>query len=225
MSPRRSRGVAALRGKVTLLAKKALAPILYRHRPIGLSAGKLRLYLDAIHRTRELSGAVVEIGCNVCGTSSLGRQMLRKQGSDRRYVCVDTFAGFVEEQHADDVERGNPGSKAGAFGASDIHLARRVLKLHGAADVELIEADICRLDPEELPVEISVVAVSLKNYQPIYAALEKIWPRMSPGGVVLVDDCGEGAATWRAGEAFEAFTAERGIERRIEFGMGRIEVA
>jgi len=212
------------RNRLKLLVKKALAPVIYRHRPIGLSAGKLYLYLDALYRTNAIDGDVVEIGCNVCGTSALGRQMLHKLRSPRRYVCVDTFAGFVGTQHDEDVRRGNSGAQEDAFGANDIELARRVLSLHRAEDVELIQGDICALDPARLPERLSVCLLDVDLYEPIRAGLDKVWPKMQPGGVILVDDCDPQSQTWRAGEAFTEFTRARGVPSRVEFGMGIIEV-
>jgi O-methyltransferase len=209
--------------KLKVFAKKALAPVLYRHRPIGLSAGKLYLYLDAIYRTKDLPGDVLEIGCNVCGTAALGRQMLHKVGSAKKYICVDTFAGFVPDQHAEDVRRGNSGERSHAFEVNSIELARRVLTLHRAGDVELLQADVCQLDENRLPERLSVCLLDVDLYEPIKVGLEKILPRMSPGGFILVDDCNDGP-TWRAADAFREFVAEHKLAHRIEFGMGIIEL-
>jgi O-methyltransferase len=209
----------SLRSRAQLLAKKALAPILYRHRPIGLSAGKLYLYLDALYRTNHLKGAILEVGCNVCGTSALGHQMLRKLKSTRPYVCIDTFSGFVDAQHDADVALGNPGDKAEAFSANDIALARRILALHEADSVELIQADICALPDERLPAAISVSLLDVDLYEPILAGLEKVWPRLEPGGSILVDDCNP-AGTWKAGRALEEFARKVGVTPHMEFGMG-----
>lgn len=207
------------------MAKKALAPVLYRHRPIGLSAGKLYLYLDALYRTKDVPGDIIEIGCNVCGTASLGRQLLRKMDVDKRYICVDTFAGFVEEQHDDDVQRGNPGGKGAAFGASDIDLARRVLEIHGSDDVELVQGDICAMSSTDLPDRLSLALIDVDLYQPIYAGLELALPKMSSGGIMLVDDCGERPKTWQGGQAFREFVAAHDLEHRVEFGMGVITLS
>lgn len=212
-----------LRARAALTVKKTLAPILYRHRPIGLSAGKLYLYLDSIYRTAALTGAVVEIGCNVCGTSAIASQMLRKMASQRPYLCIDTFGGFVPEQHAADVARGNSGDKRMAFSANDITLARRVLELHGGSDVELLQADVCALEPERLPEAISVCLIDVDLYEPVLAALDKVYPRLEPGGFILVDDIKSESKTWRAGDALKEFVGKTGAPHRIEFGMAVIE--
>lgn len=206
-------------------AKKALAPVLYRHRPVGLSAGKLYLYLDALYKTATVNGDVVEVGCNVCGTSALAGQMLQKMGSSRRYVAVDTFGGFVEGQYKTDESLGNVKGKLDAFGANDMDLARRVLELHNATNVELLQGDIVALPPERLPASVSVCLIDVDLFEPVKVALEKVWPKLAPGGVILVDDCHAATieSNWQAGRAYREFCAEKNLPVAEEFGMGRIE--
>jgi hypothetical protein len=206
---------------INLIAKKLFAPILYRHKPIGLTAGKLYLYLDALYRTNEVEGAVVEIGCNLCGTSALANQMLYKLGSKRKYVCVDTFGGFVGEQFTADIGRGTPKIKESAFAANDIDLAKKILHMHKADNVQLVQGDIVKLPDSMLPEKISVCLLDVDLYEPIFAGLTKVVPRMSSGGIILVDDCG--GDTWKAGDAFRKFVAENSLSAySVEFGMGII---
>lgn len=212
-------------GRVGLLAlKRLLAPVLYRHRPIGLSSGKLYLYLDALYSTREVPGAVVEIGCHLCGTAALGHQMLRKLRSEKDYVCVDTFGGFVDAQFDREQDLGGPVEKRGAFAANDVRLARRILRQHAAASVRLIQADISSLPEEQLPERISVCLIDVDLYEPTRDALQKVHERMSDGGIILVDDCGGATEKWRSDRAFHEFVARAGLEPKVEFGMGLIRL-
>lgn len=205
-----------------LLVKKILAPILYRHRPIGLSAGKLLLYLDGIKKTNGLKGDLIEVGCNICGTTALGCQMLKKLESSRKYYCIDTFGGFVIDQFDKDEKKGTPKMKRDAFASNSIELAQKVLSLH-KAEAKLIQADIVKFDASQLPDKISFCLLDVDLYEPIYAALEKIYPKMEKGGIILIDDCG--GKTWKAGEALKDYVENKKIVNwRIEFGMGIIEI-
>ncbi len=195
--------------------------MLYRHKPIGLSAGKLYRYLDALYQTNNQKGSVLEIGCNICGTSALGYQMLRKLESAREYYCVDTFGGFVGDQFEKDVSIGTPSAKRFTFSNNDVALARKVLKLHKSDAVKLIQADIVKIPTEKLPEEISVCLLDVDLYEPILVGLQKVYPRISKGGVILVDDCG--GDTWKAGLAFKEFVEKNNISNwSLEFGMGII---
>lgn len=53
--------------------------------------------LDALWRRRNSVGAVVEIGCFRCGTTRVAYRFLQAIRSPRKYVAIDTFAGFVDD--------------------------------------------------------------------------------------------------------------------------------
>ena len=96
-----------LKVEVKRLAKTLLRPLLYRYPPIGLQPERLQLWLRTLIETSAVEGDVVEIGCSLGGTAAFSWRMLRNLGIAKRYVCVDTFAGFVPAQFDDDVDRGN----------------------------------------------------------------------------------------------------------------------
>ncbi|MEO1052793.1 MAG: TylF/MycF/NovP-related O-methyltransferase [Bacteroidota bacterium] len=213
-----------MKDQIKLFFKNAFASLIYKHKPIGLSAGKLYLYLDALKKTNKLTAAVIEIGCNVCGTTALGKEMLRKLKSQREYYAVDTFSGFVQEQFDFDRQFNTRVGKEKAFSANSVNLARKVLRLHKAADTKLIQADIVQLDKEKLPEKISMALLDVDLYQPILSALDKIYPRLEKGGIILVDDCGRSDQenSWKAGMAYTEFCEKNDIPTKIEFGMGVI---
>ncbi len=208
-----------MKRRASLLVKQILAPLLYRHRPVGLEPHRQYFYLDWLYKTRRIEGAVLEIGCNVGGTAALAREMLHQIQCDKRYVCVDTFSGFVREQFETDLELGNSPRRRRSFSANSPSLARRVLSLHGAADVELVPGDIVDLEPSVLPDPISLCLIDVDLHDPVLAALRKTYPRLATGGVILVDDCDKGS-DWQARKAYESFVEEQRIDSRIEFGMG-----
>lgn len=59
---------------------------------------------------------------------------------------------------------------------------------------------------------------------PVYAALRKTWPRMSPGGIILVDGC-DTQNPFRARDGFRQFCGEQGLPERCEYGMGVLRPA
>src|SRR5262245_6935748 len=79
-------------------ARRLLATRLYPRPVSELHPAGLYAYLDALYERRELAGAVVEVGCWLGGTAALARQLMDRAGMRNRYVCVDTFGGFVASQ-------------------------------------------------------------------------------------------------------------------------------
>ena len=61
--------------------------------------------------------------------------------------------------------------------------------LSGIADVAVIASDISTLDPLLLPERIAFCLLDENLYQPMKIGLEEIYPRFSPAGIIVVDDC------------------------------------
>jgi O-methyltransferase len=211
-----------LKSRLKVAAKLALARLIYRYPPFGLQPERLAIYLNGLLRRRELGGDVAEIGCSVGGTAAIAARMLRRVGWKHRYICYDTFGGFVAEQFDRDVARGTEERRRGGFSANSMVLVRKILTLHGAAEVELVQGDIARISDCELSDSYSVVLIDVDLAEPIYVALRRFWPRVVNGGVIFVDDCEEGDA-WKARVGYERFCAEAGIRTRYEFGFGVVE--
>ena len=207
-----------IKNSLKFRAKLLLAPLLYRHIPIGLSPVKLSLYLNTIRTTHLLHGAVVEIGCHLCGTTAIGVKMLDQLGSRREYYAFDTFSGFVPSQFEADGYRSGGAKDLSNFRCNGLDLARKILQLHKASRAHLVQADIVAMPPAELPETISMAQLDTDLYEPIMASLEKVYPRLEPGGVILVDDViGNG---WRAEQAFRDFCENNNLESVTHSGMG-----
>lgn len=200
------------------LLKMALRPVLYRHPPIGLEPERLFVWMRTLVDTRDVPGAVVEIGCAAGGTAAVCDRMLRQIGVNKRYVCVDTFGGFVDEQFDVDVGLGTTERVRHQFSANSVTLARRIVTGLGSPDIEFVQGDIVTLPAESLPDRISACLIDVDLSEPVYAALEKAYERLAPDGIIVVDDCAEG--TWKAMDGYRRFIAAHGLQEKYEFGMG-----
>jgi O-methyltransferase len=205
-----------LKGALTLILPHPLPEIAAEH---------LYLYLDAMWRTREVGGSVVEVGCFQCGTSAWAMRMLRAMGVDREYVCVDTFGGFVDSQFAHDVQRGTAASLKHGFTFNSPRLVRRFLARWGVPEIKLLEADVVALPATALPPRIAVALVDVDLEEPTFAALEKIYPRLAAGGTIVVDDCSVDPTNPYRGArvGFQRFVQANSLPERYLFGMGVID--
>jgi O-methyltransferase len=207
-----------------LWLKRALIPLMYRRSVPELPPERLYLLLDALVQTRARPGAVVEVGCFQCGTSAWAYRMLRALEVARRYVCVDTFGGFVDSQFAADVGVGTSPSRREGFRVNSAAFVRRLIDRWGVGGIELLPADIVALPGDRLPGEIVVALLDVDLDAPTYAALDKIYPRLVSGGIILVDDCSDDASNPFRGArvGYERFVRKRGLPARFTFGMGTI---
>lgn len=211
---------------VKLGFKHLTLPIFYRFAPVDLHPARLSVWLEVLRKTQDVPGDVVEIGIMSGGTAIFGSKMLDKlRGSSgsKRYLALDTFNGFAAAHYSYDAE--NLGISAThssrAFSANSKGLVKRILKFHGCAGmVDLVEADISAMPPDQLPKQVSACLLDVDLSKPTYDGLKKIWPRLSPGGVIVVDDCSENNRGWRAIKGYRDFCAEERLPEEYQFNAG-----
>jgi O-methyltransferase len=189
-----------------------------------LQPERLYLYLDALWRTRQLDGAVVEVGCYRGGTTLTAQRFLERIGGTRPYLAIDTFAGFDAEQFRVDANHGTPVSLAAAFSDNSLALVRSSLDRYGGHDVKLLQGDIVTLPEQTLPTSISVALIDVDLDVPVFEGLRRLFSRVQPGGLVLVDDCPEDTTWVGARVGYRRFVQAQGLPERYIFGMGIITV-
>jgi hypothetical protein len=200
-------------------AKYVLSPLLYRSPPIGLQPERLYFYLHQLVLHQHVQGDVVEVGCNLAGTAIVASRMLDRLGATKRYVCYDTFGGFTTEQFASDRAAGTPQRDRHAFSANSKSLVEKILRQHAAVRVELVQGDITKLPEDVFPNKISVCLLDVDLSEPTYVALSRLYPKLSEGGVIVIDDCPTGSS-WKARLGYQRFMAEAKLPESYEFGMG-----
>jgi O-methyltransferase len=196
-----------------------------RRRPLTpqLAPARLEDYLQALRDRAELPGAVLEVGCFRGATTVIASRLLRETGQDRRYVCVDTFEGFVPDQFETDVEHGTPESFGIGFAENPRETFERTMR-HFDSNVEAIQADIVEIDVERLPPQVSVCLMDVDLAVPIREGLANVRPRMVAGGVMLVDDCDEGSEWRGARVGYEEYMASTGeTPRYTASGFGVVD--
>jgi hypothetical protein len=133
------------------MVREALTPVLRRHalpallrlrppRP-ELRPDRLYAYLDALYRSGAVAGAVVEVGCFRGGTTRLAYRFLQQVQPTRRYVAVDTFAGFIDRQFEHDRRHGTQNRLRMGCRLNELEAVRRSLDADGCTGVELVEGD------------------------------------------------------------------------------------
>lgn len=200
------------------VAKRTLAPLIFRYPPIGLKPQRMAIYLTELLERSGMDGDVAEVGCSVGGTAIFACQALRNVGWRGDYVCFDTFGGFVEEQYQADVAQGLRPTKRHLFSANSIELVRKITDQHGRSDIRLVQGDATKLADDQLGRYVAVLA-DIDLSEPSYQVMKRFWPRLMPGGIMMCDDCVEDRA-WLAREGYEKFCHEQGVEPEYRYGLG-----
>lgn len=132
-------------------------------------------------RQQEISGAVGELGVYK-GDFAL---LMHANLPDRRIHLFDTFEGF------DDRDRSADASKhyvAKFHDFSDTSAARVAGRFPNRAEVALHPGWFPESAHAAADERFALVSIDADLYQPVLAGLRWFWPRLNPGGCILVHD-------------------------------------
>lgn len=152
---------------------------------------KTLVHSNLFYQTRHLPGALAEFGV-FKGVSFFRWAMLREIYGPRRLIGFDVFGRFPDSAPQDGDTREKFTSEAGDRGLALIEIWKALQARGIDHEVDLIAGDICETLPaflEKNPgVKFSLINLDVDIYAPTRAILEHAWPRLCPGGVIILDD-------------------------------------
>jgi len=156
-----------------------------------------------------VEGDIVELGCFE-GTSALffGR-LLKGIHSDKKMWLYDSFEGLPEKSSEDDSAMGAQ-FKQGELKASKAVLAKNFVKA-GLKIPEIKRAWFYELDPIDLPEAISFAFLDGDFYESILDSLKLVWPKMTHGSTLIIDDY-QNTALPGAAQAVNEFFADKNVQ-------------
>jgi O-methyltransferase len=177
-------------------------------------------------------GDVVECGVWLGGSSMLAALTLDSLGDCERHLWLyDTFQGMPPPT---EVDRSLTGEHArDALKRTDsVGMAMRAVA--GLAEVKanlattgypsdhlrFVEGMVEDTIPAVAPEQISILRLDTDWYESTRHELRHLWPRLSPGGVLIIDDYGHWQGARRAVDEFLA-TVEPVLLQRIDY-TGRL---
>lgn len=159
----------------------------------------------------KVEGDFVECGVGHGFLSSAIMEYLDWNSLDRRFFLLDTFAG-LDERSIPDAERTRAMAMSKALLESGVYASdSAAVREHFARweRVEVIEGAIPATLSQITADRIAYLHIDMNCSPPEVAALETLWPRVSPGGVVLLDDYG-----------YKGFESQKGPMDRLAKTLG-----
>lgn len=177
---------------------------------------QLGFLCDQINGTAAVPGAVLEVGCAFGATTVFLNRHIDSLGLDVRYYAIDTFKGFTAADISFERNIGR-NYRYNDFRENSKATFDRTMRRNGVERVTSFRADASNFDYAKLaPFRLVLVDVDL--YQPVQAVLNMVYELMSPGGVIITDDCTKGGPWSGAYDAYTEFAAARGIDSVIMHG-------
>ena len=189
----------------------------------------LREAVDYVVR-EDIPGDAVECGVWRGGSSMLiALQLLRTQDGGRKLWMYDTFEGMTAPSEFDDAEALEQFEEHRARGEqwirAPIDEVKRNLGSTGfpATRLELVAGKVEDTIPDRMPSEISILRLDTDWYESTHHELVHLWPRLSPGGVLIIDDYGHWGGARKAVDEFFDELGARPLFGRMDY-TGRILV-
>jgi SAM-dependent methyltransferase len=174
---------------------------------------QLSFFVSCINDTRGVDGDIFEIGCFAGQTTCFLNRHLQESGIAKDYYCIDTFKGFTSEDVALEVaERGKKWSDFTGFRVNRLKWFRYTLKQNGCHRVFCIQTDVQKYKFDRA---VSFCLLDVDLYRPTLYALKNIWPLLSPGGIIVVDDCKPSNPSDGALQAYTEFTQSQTVPQRF----------
>jgi len=185
---------------------------------------------------RRIPGAVVECGVWRGGSMMAVAQTLKLLGAvDRDLYLFDTFEGMSAPSAADVDFVGRSAdamlSQSSKGDASSYWCYASLEDVQGAvgkvgypADrFHFVRGKVEDTVPAQAPSQIALLRLDTDWYESTKHELEHLYPRLSSGGVLIIDDYGHWQGSRKATDEFIAATRDFGLLTRIDY-TGRLAV-
>ncbi len=173
-------------------------------------------------------GSIVECGVWKGGSMMAVALTLQQVGIyDRHLYLFDTFAGMTPPTDIDESYNGEPASvpfasKPNSKNSSSWCYASRAEVEENLArtqyakqQIHLVEGDVKLTIPDQAPQNISILRLDTDWYESTLHELVHLYPRLSNGGVLIVDDYGHWRGSRKAVDEF--FCGEAILLNRIDY--------
>ena len=184
---------------------------------MGVVLRELELILN-----KGVEGGIAEFGCYIGTTSVFIRRVLDSAGQsgDRRFYVYDSFAGLPEKTVADSSTAGTE-FKGGELTVSKKQFLNTFQKARLVAPITY-KAWFKDLTDAQLPDKLAYAFLDGDFYESIIDSLELVWPRLTVGGTITIDDY-ERAALPGVTKAVSDFFKGKRISLHHEHGIAIIK--
>ena len=156
-----------------------------------------------LHR-EGIAGDILECGVWRGGSSLLAALTLMQLGdSSRTLYLFDTFEGMTApSEHDASLIDGQSAQtalehtkrEAGAWSVwsyATLEDVQETMSLAGYPRVEYVRGPVEKTVPDEAPEKLALLRLDTDWYESTRHELEHLWPRLVPGGVLIIDDYGD----------------------------------
>lgn len=134
----------------------------------------------------DVPGDVVEMGCYAGTTSLFIRRLLDQWGSGKTFHAYDSFEG-LPPKHGKDQSAVGVDFAQGKLSVSKKQFLQQ-FRAAGLRPPVVHKGWFEEMDERDVPTQIAFAFLDGDFYSSILSSLHLVWPHMTPGGRLLIDD-------------------------------------
>lgn len=175
-----------------------------------------------------ISGDIAECGVWKGGACLLASLVLKEEQDDskRRIWLYDTFTGMVapgeEDRIASSGEALSDRNPEGWWSSSLIEVKQNLtLKDPGSANYKFVKGPVEETLNSEIPEHLAILRLDTDWYESTMKELEVLYPRLVPGGILIIDDYGHFTGARKAVDEYFGNLGEPVLLHRSDY-TGRV---
>lgn len=166
----------------------------------------LNTVLWAVQEARSVEGDFVELGVFRGHTTLFAAEYVEFQAWPKSWWLCDTFEGVPKDQLDAGWQEVNRKLYDGTFSHQEV-----VDRFAAFPNIHVHKGRVPEALAEGCPEKIAFIHIDMNNTTAEIAALDALFDRISPGGIIIFDDFGWSASTAQ-NRAETAWFAERGLQ-------------
>jgi O-methyltransferase len=179
-----------------------------------------------------IAGALVECGVYMGGNIEVMIRALQRHGvSDRDIYLYDTFSGMPKPEERDDEAPGGiamsswaahrtdeDGDKGSNWMKAGVELVRQRIDPLGypAGRLHFVKGMVEDTIPATMPDKIAILRLDTDFYTSTKHELKHLYPRLSPGGILIIDDYGAFPGSRAATDEYSAEHGSNWFLHRVD---------
>jgi O-methyltransferase len=175
----------------------------------------LHLALKSVHENN-ISGDFVECGIWKGGNIVIAKKFFDSVNNSKHFFCYDTFEGMTEPGEFDS-KKAHRTWQGKAKCEASIEEVINIFRSNNLLDdrIKFIKGDVRKtlLDTNNLPKSISILRLDTDFYDSTLIELKTLYPLLSKGGYLIVDDYGH----WQGSKlAVDEYFGEKFVETNFK---------
>jgi len=179
------------------------------------SPTQLIFFTKCLTECNKVPGCFAEVGCAYGWTTAFLKKFMDENQIEKNYYAIDTFGGFLPDHSRYEVEQRNKDPVIqNIFSLNKLQWFEHSLIISKITGIRPIQADATKFNFDTIgPIAFALLDLDL--YLPTLDVLPKLYSNLSPGGMILVDDCLENNLWDGSFAAYSKFVAEADLEVNI----------